>query len=41
MYDNRYVFISCNKILKVRKVFFKIFKEFFFLNEIVVENYNV
>lgn len=41
MHDNRHALISCNKTLKVRKVFFKTFKELLLLNEIAAENHNV
>lgn len=37
----RHALISCNKTLKVRKVFFKTFKELLLLNEIAAENHNV
>lgn len=41
MHDNRYALISCDKTLKVRKVFSKTFKELLLLNEIAAENHNV
>lgn len=37
MHDNRHALISCNKTLKVRKVFFKTFKELLLLNGIAAE----
>lgn len=41
MHDNRYALISCDKTLKVRKVFSKTFKELLLLNGIAAENHNV
>lgn len=41
MHDNRHALISCDKTIKVRKVFSKTFKELLLLNGIAAENHNV